>query len=226
MPTKAVTRVQTFCLLFWSSCQGLLLLGNCSRPDVQAVPPQRSESLGSTDAHLGKHTPPFAQTQGHVVALCKTTLKTLKDSAHRVVAVAVAVAMAVTSNNIQPPSKFSFTRLGTASPPPSFLQVLSQRPLLPRVSGAQAVEAKVSVYFLVSLCVMQNTPHELTGLQGVANNHAHVRHINSLFPESSSLLSRLPCPCNFPLALVGQNCPLKINPQGHSTLFNLIHSLL
>lgn len=186
MPTKAVTRVQTFCLLFWSSCQGLLLLGNCSRPDVQAVPPQRSESLGSTEAHLGKHTPPFAQPQGHVVALCKTTLKTLKDSAHRV----VAVAMAVTSNNIQPPSKFSFTRLGTASPPPSFL---SQRPLLPRVSGAQAVEAKVSVYFLVSMCVMQNTPHELTGLQGVANNHAHVRHINSLFPESSSLLSRL-CP--------------------------------
>lgn len=112
MPTKAVTRVQTFCLLFWSSCQGLLLLGNCSRPDVQAVPPQRSESLGSTDAHLGKHTPPFAQPQGHVVALCKTTLKTLKDSAHRVVAVAVAVAMAVTSNNIQPPSSFFLPDLG------------------------------------------------------------------------------------------------------------------
>lgn len=142
MPTKAVTQVQTFCLLFWSSCQGLLLLGNCSRSEVQAVPPQRSESLGSTDAHLGKHTPPLAQPQGHVVALCKTTLKTLKGPAHR----GVAVAMAVTSKNIQPPSRFSFTRLGTASPPPSFLQVLSQRPLLPRASAAQAMEAKVSIF--------------------------------------------------------------------------------
>lgn len=127
-----------------------------------------------------------------MVALCKTTLKTLKGPAHRVAAVAVAGAMAVTSKNTQPPSWFSFTRLGTSSPPPSFLQVLSQRPLLPRASGAQAVETKVSI-FQCPLCAMQNTSHELTGLQGVANNHAHIRQINSLFPESSTLPSR-PCP--------------------------------
>lgn len=185
------------------------------------MPPQRSERLGSTDAHLGKHTPPLAQPQGHVVALCKTTLKTLKGPAQS--CCCGCCCGYVCDQNTQPPLRFSFTRLGTSSPPPSFLQVLSQRPLLPRASGAQAVETKVSI-FQCPLCAMQNTPHELPGLQGVVNNHAHVRQ--SLSRIFLTALQTLPCPCNFPLALVRQNCPPKINQQGHSTLFNLIHSLL